>query len=117
MKGCTILARTCSAQSIRHRLRNKQKGSNNRHKLNQKIARLHQRISNTKKDWHFKLSPQLVQDAEMIFVEDINFVFWRHEVSSLGQRGMLSKASANDAFGQFVNILEWGVLVTNISLS
>lgn len=84
---------------LSRRLRNKQKGSNNRHKLNQKIARLHQRISDTRKDWHFKLSHQLVQDAGMIFVEDINFVSWA--------RGMLSKHSADAGFGQFVNILEW----------
>ena len=80
-------------------MRNKQKGSNNRLQLNQKIARLHQRISDTRKDWHFKLSHQLVQDAGMIFIEDINFVSW--------QRGMLSKASADAGFGQFVNILQW----------
>jgi len=84
---------------LSRRLRNKQKGSNNRHKLNQKIARLHQRISDTRKDWHFKLSHQLVQDAGMIFVEDINFVSW--------QRGMLSQASADAGFGQFANILQW----------
>ena len=84
---------------LSRRLRNKQKGSSNRHKLNQKIARLHQRISDSRKDWHFKLSHQLVQDAGMIFVEDINFVSW--------QRGMLSKHSADAGFGQFVNILQW----------
>ncbi len=39
---------------LSRRLKNKQKGSNNRHKLNQKIARLHERISDTRKDWHFK---------------------------------------------------------------
>ena len=91
---------------LSRRLRNKQKGSNNRHKLNQKIARLHQRISDTRKDWHFKLSHQLVKDAGMIFIEDINFVSW--------QRGMLSKASADAAFGQFVNILEWVCWKTDI---
>ena len=84
---------------LSRRLRNKPLGSNNRHKLNQKIARLHQRISDTRKDWHFKLSHQLVKDAGMIFVEDINFVSW--------QRGMLSLASADAGFGQFVNILKW----------
>ena len=84
---------------LSRKLRNKQKGSNNRHKLNQKIARLHQRISDTRKDWHFKLSHQLVQDAGMLFIEDINFVSW--------QRGVLSKHSADAGFGQFVNILEW----------
>ena len=80
-------------------LRNKQKGSNNRHKLNQKIARLHQRISDTRKDWHFKLAHHLCDGAGMIFVEDINFGSW--------QRGMLSSSSAEAAFGQFVNILQW----------
>ena len=84
---------------LSRRLRNKQKGANNRHKLNQKIARLHQRISDTRKDWHFKLSHQLVQDAGMIFIEDINFVSW--------QRRMFSKSTADAGFGQFVNILQW----------
>ena len=84
---------------LSRRLRNKAYGSHNRHKLNQKIARLHQRISDTRKDWHFKLSHHLVKDAGMIFVEEINFVSW--------QRGMLSKSSADAGFGQFVNILEW----------
>ena len=84
---------------LQRRLRNKHIGSNNRHKLNQKIARLHQRISDTRKDWHFKLSHQLVKGAGMVFVEDINFVSW--------QKGMLSKHSADAGFGQFVNILQW----------
>ncbi len=84
---------------LQRRLRNKPYGSNNRHKLNQKIARLHQRISDTRKDWNFKLAHHLCQDGGMIFVEEINFVAW--------QRGMLSKHSADAGFGQFVNILQW----------
>ena len=59
---------------LQRRLKNKQKGSNNRHQLNQKIARLHQRISDTRKDWHFKLAHHLCDGARMLFVEDINFV-------------------------------------------
>ncbi len=84
---------------LKCRLKNKQKGSNNRHKLNQKIARVHQRISDTRKDWHFKLAHHICDGAGMLFVEDINFVSW--------QRGLLSKCSADAGFGQFVNILEW----------
>ncbi|MGK7893241.1 MAG: RNA-guided endonuclease InsQ/TnpB family protein [Xenococcus sp. (in: cyanobacteria)] len=84
---------------LQRRLRNKQFGSNNRHKLNQKIARLHQRISDTRKDWHFKLSHHLCDGAGMIFVEDINFISW--------QRGILSQHSADAGFGQFIKILEW----------
>ena len=84
---------------LSRRLKNKQYGSNNRHKLNQKIARLHQRISDTRGDWHFKLAHHLCDGAGMIFVEDINFTSWA--------RGMLSTSSADAGFGQFVNILEW----------
>lgn len=84
---------------LSRRLRNKPYGSNNRHKLNQKIARLHQRISDTRKDWHFKLAHHLCDGAGMIFIEDINFVSW--------QRGIFSKQTADAGLGQFVTILEW----------
>lgn len=44
---------------LQGRLKHKRKGSNNRHKLNRKIARLHQHIADTRKDWHFKLAHKL----------------------------------------------------------
>jgi len=84
---------------LQRRLKNKQKGSNNRHQLNRKIARVHQRISDARKDWHFQLAHQLCDGAGMIFVEDIDFRSW--------QRGMLSKHAADAGFGQFINILQW----------
>lgn len=84
---------------LQRRLKHKKIGSNNRHKLNQKIARIHQRITDTRKDWQFKLANHLCDDAGMMFVEDIDFRSWA--------RGMLSKHSADAGFGQFVNILQW----------
>ena len=84
---------------LQRRLKHKQKGSNNRHKLNGKIARIHQQITDTRKDWHFKLSHHLCDGAGMIFVEDIDFRSWA--------RGMFSKHSADAGFDQFVNILQW----------
>ncbi|PSP02922.1 MAG: transposase, partial [Cyanobacteria bacterium SW_12_48_29] len=84
---------------LQRKLKNKKKGSNNRHKLNRKIARLHQHISDTRKDDHFKLAHPLCDGTGMIFAEDIDFRTW--------QRGMLSKHSADAGFGQFVGILQW----------
>ncbi len=84
---------------LQRRLKKKQKGSNNRHKLNRKIARLHQHISDTRKDWHFKLAHKLCEDAGMIFVEDIDFRVWA--------RGMFCKHTLDAGFGQFVSILQW----------
>ncbi len=84
---------------LQRRLKKKQKGSNNRHKLNRKIARLHQRISDTRKDWHFKLAHKLCNNAGMIFVEDIDFRVWA--------KGMFCKHTLDAGFGQFVEILQW----------
>jgi putative transposase len=84
---------------LQRRLKNKKKGSNNRHKLNKKIARLHQRVTDTRKDWQFKLAHELAKDAGMIFVEDIDFRVWA--------KGMFSKHTLDASFGQFVEILKW----------
>jgi putative transposase len=84
---------------LQRRLKNKKKGSNNRHKLNKKIARLHQRVTDTRKDWQFKLAHDLAKDAGMIFVEDIDFRVWA--------KGMFSKHTLDASFGQFVEILKW----------
>ncbi|MCZ8249007.1 MAG: hypothetical protein O9300_09005 [Microcystis sp. LE19-195.1E] len=35
---------------------------------------LHEKVSNTRRDWHFKLAHYLCDFADNIFVEDINFV-------------------------------------------
>ncbi len=101
-----------SLQLLQRRLKHKEKGSNNRHKLNRKIARLHQRISDTRKDWHFKLAHKLCDGAGMIFVEDIDF--------RVCAKGMFSKHTLDAGFGQFINILQWvcwkrGVYFANVN--
>jgi putative transposase len=84
---------------LQRRLKNKKKGSNNRHKLNQKIGRLHQHIADTRKDWHFKLAHHLCDQAGMIFAEDIDFRVWG--------KGMFSKHTLDAGFGQFISILSY----------
>ncbi|BAU12707.1 putative transposaseS891/IS1136/IS1341 family protein [Leptolyngbya sp. NIES-3755] len=84
---------------LQRRLKHKEKGSNNRHKLNRKIARLHQQIADTRKDWQFKLAHKLCDEAGMLFVEDIDFRTWA--------KGMLGEHTLDAGFGQFVSILQW----------
>ncbi|MGL5063855.1 MAG: RNA-guided endonuclease InsQ/TnpB family protein [Microcoleus sp.] len=84
---------------LQRRLKHKKKSSNNRHKLNRKIARLHQRIADTRKDWHFKLAHKLCDGAGMVFAEKIDFRIWA--------KGMLGKHTLDAGFGQFISILEW----------
>ena len=102
------------ASLLQRRLKLKVKGSANRHKLNQKIARIHQKISDTRKDFHLKLAHHLCDQAGMIFVEDLDFRAWA--------KGMLGKHTLDAGFGrsspgcklrellrlrQFFNILAW----------
>ncbi|MEQ8757866.1 RNA-guided endonuclease InsQ/TnpB family protein [Coleofasciculus sp. G1-WW12-02] len=47
------------------------KGSKARRKLNQRIARLHQRIALQRKQWHYELAGKLLDKADVIFVEDL----------------------------------------------
>ncbi|NJK30021.1 MAG: transposase [Acaryochloris sp. RU_4_1] len=85
---------------LQRRLKKKQKGSANRQKLNRKIARQHQRIGDTRKDWHFKLAHHLCDGAGMIFVEDLDF--------RIMAKGMLGKHTLDAGLGQFTNqILPW----------
>ncbi|AOY83488.1 transposase [Moorena producens JHB] len=92
---------------LQRRLKLKKLGSANRHKLNHKIARLHQKITDTRKDFHFKLADHLCDQAGMIFVVgeacpkdiDLDFRTWA--------KGMLSKHTLDAGFGQFFNILAW----------
>jgi putative transposase len=81
-------------------LKKKQKGSANWLKLQKKIARVHQRIADTRKDWHFKLAHHLCNGAGMIFVEDLDF--------RIMAKGMLGQHILDAGLGQFTNqILPW----------
>ncbi|BBA80290.1 transposase IS605 OrfB [cyanobacterium endosymbiont of Rhopalodia gibberula] len=80
------------------RLRNKQTGYNNSYKLYQKIAQLYRRISDTRKNWHFKLVPHFCDQAQSAFIENIDFRSW-------GRR-ILSKDSLEDGFKRAVTILK-----------
>lgn len=86
-------------KSLQRRLKHKKLGSNNRKKLNTKIAKLHQKISNTRKDFHFKTAHKICDQGDSIFVEDIDFRTWA--------KGMFCKHTLDAGFGQFFNILSY----------
>lgn len=84
---------------LQRRLKHKKLGSNNRRQLNSKIARLHQQISDTRKDFHWKLAHYLCDQASAIFIEDIDFRTWA--------KGMFGKHTLDASFGQFFNLLSY----------
>ena len=56
---------------LQKRLKNKVKGSNNWLKLKAKIARLHHRIANTRKDFLHKISNKISKNHAIVYVEDL----------------------------------------------
>lgn len=80
---------------LQRRLKHKTKGSKNWLRLQNKIAKLHEKVANTRRDWHFKLANYLCDLTDNIFVEDINFISW--------SRGIVRKQSLDSGIGQFIN--------------
>jgi putative transposase len=76
----------------------KVKGSSNRKKAQVKVSKLHERIANTRKNYHWLLAHNLCDWAGMIFVEDLN-------LKGLA-RGFLGKHCLDAGWGQFFQILE-----------
>ena len=80
---------------LQRRLKKKIKGSNNWLKLQRKIAKFHEKVANTRKDWLFKLAHYLGDQTDNIFVEDISFKSW--------SKGLFAKQSLDSGIGGFIN--------------
>jgi putative transposase len=102
------IARPCFFDDKLHRklellqrcLKRKQKRSNTRAKLIQKIGKVHEQIAASRLDWQCKLAHHLCDQAGMIFVEDLDF--------RIMAKGMLGKHTLDAGLGQFVNqVLPW----------
>ncbi len=77
----------------------KKKGSKNWEKAQVKVAKLHHKIANSRKNFHFQVAHQLCDQGDMIFVEDIDF--------RVSAKGFLGKSMLDGGFGQFRTILKW----------
>ena len=83
------------ASLLQRQLKKKTKGSSNWLKLQKKIAKFHEQVANTRKDWHFNLAHYLCDQADNIFVEDINFNSW--------SKGLYGEQSLDSGIGGFIN--------------
>jgi len=74
--------------------------SNNYYKQKLKVAKLHEHISNQRKDWIHKLSTELANQYDYICVEDIN-------MQNMAQSLKLGKSTNDNGFGMFRTILDY----------
>jgi len=82
------------------RLSRKVKGSNNRHKARLKVARVHQEISDSRKDFLHKLTTRLVRENQTIAVEDL-------AVKNMVKNHKLALAISDASWGELVRQLEY----------
>ena len=76
------------------------KGSNNYNKQKIKIARAYEKVRFQRQDWQHKLSTQLANKYDYICVEDIN-------MKAMARGLNLAKATNDNGFGQFRNMLSY----------
>ncbi len=81
-------------------LSRKRKGSISRQKQRERVAKLHEKISNVRKDFLHKQSRKLVDNFGTIVVEDLN-------VSNMVKFGNLSKHILDASWSEFFNQLEY----------
>jgi len=78
----------------------KKKGSSNQAKAAKKVARLQNRISNSRLDYQHKLSTKLIRENQTIALEDIR-------VNNFSSNRYLYKALKDAAWGQLIRLIEY----------
>jgi putative transposase len=84
---------------LQRQLSRKQKRSQNYEKARIKVALIHHTIDNTRKDFHFKQAHTLCDNADMVFMEDLDY--------RVMAKGMFGKHMLDAGFGQFRTIVKY----------
>jgi putative transposase len=82
------------------KLARKQKGSKSRHKYRKVVAKVYERISNSRQDFLHKLSRKLVNENQVVVVENLH-------VKGLVRNHNLAKAISDAGWGTFTNFLAY----------
>ncbi len=82
------------------KLARKQKRSNSRNKYRKVVAKVYERVSNSRPDFFHKLSHKLVSDSQAVIVENLH-------VKGMVRNHTLAKAISDVGWGTFINFLAY----------
>lgn len=85
---------------LQKQLSRKTKGSNNRAKAKLKVAKVHTKITDSRRDFHHKLSTKLINENQIICVETL-------AVKNMVKNRKLSKAISDVGWSQFLSFLSY----------
>jgi putative transposase len=77
-----------------------QKGSKNRSKQRLKVAQIHEKVTNQRKDFLHKQSRQITNAVDAVCIEDLN-------MKGMSQSLNFGKSVSDTAFGTFVRMLDY----------
>ena len=77
-----------------------EKGSKNRNKQRIKVAKLHERVANQRKDFLHKLSRQTANAADVVCIEDL-------DMKGMSKALNFGKSVSDNGFGIFVSMLDY----------
>ena len=81
-------------------LSRKQKGSNNRNKSRVKVAKIHNKITRCREDFHHKLSRRIINENQVIVLENL-------AIKNMVKNHCLAKAISQVGWGQFCTMLKY----------
>ncbi|MFX0080087.1 MAG: RNA-guided endonuclease InsQ/TnpB family protein [Candidatus Hermodarchaeota archaeon] len=98
---------------VQRRKDRKVKGSHNRYKQNRKVAQVHRKIRNQRKDFHHKLSRKLVDAYDLIVYENL-------KITNMVRNHNVAKSISDAGWGQLMCFTEYkaeeaGTLVEYVS--